>query len=73
MEIKMKENAGVSSSRINFLIYSANTRNFQKKEQLMDRNLPYFYALYCNELKKHVTKNAYLKLFLVQEDLKELF
>lgn len=55
----MKENAGVSSSKIKFCDMRCEFADFPKEDAVDgSKSCRTFMALWCNELKKYVTKNA---------------
>ena len=55
----MKDNAGVSSSKIKFCDLRCDFADFPKEDAVDgSKSCRTFMALWCNELKKYVTKNA---------------
>ena len=72
--LMMKENTGVSSSKIKFRDMRCEHAEFPKEDSIDGSGTcRTFMAIYCNYLKKYVIKNAPLRCYLEQEDQKQFF
>lgn len=70
----MKENAGVSTSKIKFCDLRCEYAEFPKEDSVDgSKTCRTFMALYCSELKKYVTKNAPCELIFGAKRPKSVF